>query len=194
MSQSAKNPGTPRSIQQRVSTQRVGHETLLYDERRHQAFCLNRSSSVIWRLANGERTVAEMSVAASLELETPVSEEFVLFALEQMRMDGLVEPSKTAEVGPGISRRTMLKSLGAGGALLLPAIASIVAPTAAQAYSGCVDCSIASPSVKAQRMARAKRQSLNGSDNLGPVNNNGSIGTFSPYTTPAAGQRVNKPQ
>jgi phosphatidylserine decarboxylase len=150
------NQETPRSIQDYLSIQQVGTETLVYDERRHKAFCLNETSSVIWRLANGERSVAQIGAAAQLELEAPIPEEVVLFAVDALRRDGLIDPS-TSPVGVStISRRLALQRLGVGGALLLPAIAAIVAPTAAQAYtSGCVDCGVGqSEAVK----ARAKRQ------------------------------------
>ena len=193
MAQSIKNPAAPRSIQPRVSTQRVGSEILVYDPSRFMAFCLNRSSSIVWSLADGERTVAEIGAAASLELETSVSEEFVFFALEQLRGDGLIEPPATTETRPAISRRTLLRRLGAGGALLLPVVAAIVAPTAAQAYSGCVNCSATPASRSAQQAARARRQSLGSSGGLGPVSNSGSLGTFSPYTTPSIGQPANQP-
>jgi hypothetical protein len=134
------NDKAPRSLQQHISVQQVGLETLVYDEIRHKAFCLNESSSVIWRLADGERTVAQIRVAASLQLGCEVSDEFVLFALEELRRDGLVEPPSIVGAEAAISRRVMLQRLGIGGALLLPIIAAVVAPPAALAYSGCVDC------------------------------------------------------
>src|ERR1700678_3939382 len=127
---------TPRNIQYDLSIQQGGTETLVYDERRHKAFCLNEISSVLWRLADGERTAAQMSAAASLQLKAPVTEELVLVAIEELRRDGLIEPSPTPEAAPTISRRDLLQRLGVGGAMLLPVIAAIVAPTAAQAYSG----------------------------------------------------------
>lgn len=131
----------PRRIREQLSIQQIGTETLIYDERRHLAFCLNQCSSVIWRLADGEHSIAQISRAASLQLKTAVSEELVLFALNELRNDALLEPAPTPELVQPISRRAMLQRLGAGGALLLPTISAIVAPTAAQAYSGCVDCS-----------------------------------------------------
>ena len=193
MTQPTKNPDAPRSIQPRAFTQRVGSETLVYDPGRHMAFCLNQSSSVIWRLANGERTVAEIGAVASLELGTTVSEEFVFFALEQLRGDGLIEPAATAKTRPAISRRTMLRRLGAGSALLLPIVAAIVAPTAAQAYSGCVDCSANPASQSAQQAAKSRQQSLSSPGGLGPVSNSGSLGTFSPYITPSIDPPANQP-
>ena len=130
----------------------------MYDERRHLAFCLNESSSVIWNLADGERTVLEIGRAASLQLRTPVSEEFVVFALKELRADGLVQPTPIAEAWTTISRRAMLQKLGVSGALLLPAVAAIVAPTAAQAYNGCVDCS-SSQAARARKQRAAKTPS-----------------------------------
>jgi hypothetical protein len=147
------NDETPCSLKRHISIQQIGAETLVYDERRHRAYCLNGSSSVIWRLADGAHTVAEIREAASVELKTRVSEEFVAYALEELRRDGLMEPSAVEEARPAISRRAVLQRLGVGSVLLLPAIASIVAPTAAQAYSGCVDCT----SAPSNRAARARR-------------------------------------
>jgi hypothetical protein len=141
----------PCRIREHISIQQIGTETLVYDERRHLAFCLNESSSVIWRFADGEHTIAQIAAAASLQLKSQVSKELVLFAIKQLQGDGLVQPTPFADTGKAISRRAMLQRLGVGGAMLLPIVSAIVAPTAAQAYGGCVDCS-------SSQAARAKRQ------------------------------------
>jgi hypothetical protein len=153
---------TPRRITQDVSVQQVGAETLIYDGRRHLAFCLNASSAVVWRMADGTRTIAQMSNAASLELGAEMSEDLVRFSIETLGVDGLIEPATEAETNSdaarNISRRAMLQRLGVGGAMLLPVVASIVAPTAAQAYNGCVDCSTSNA-----RAARIRRLQQSGS-------------------------------
>ena len=149
----------PRRIQQGISVQQVGTETLVYDGGRHMAYCLNESSSVIWKLANGERTVAQIRSEASIQLKTPVSEDLVLYAIGELRGDGLIEPSSTARFGPTISRRAVLQRLGVGGAMLLPVVAAIVAPTAAQAYSGCFDCT-SSQAVRTKRKQRAAKPAV----------------------------------
>jgi hypothetical protein len=164
------NRETPRSVRNRVSIQRIGAETLVYDERRHKAFCLNETSSVIWRLANGERTVAQITAAAALELNAPVTEGIVLFALDELHRDGLIEPSNSSVAYSTISRREALQRLGVAGALLLPAVAAIVAPTAAQAYSGCVDCAPdfqSAQSLRARQLARARAQQSQQLNGLG---------------------------
>jgi hypothetical protein len=148
---------TPRRIEQDVSVQQIGNEMLAYDGRRHLAFCMNASSAAVWRVADGSRTIMQISAAVSMELDAEISEELVRFAVETLRADGLIEPmaevAASDDASPRMSRRAMLKRLGTGGAILLPVVASIVAPTAAQAYNGCVDCS----SNSASRAARIRR-------------------------------------
>jgi len=185
-----KNPEAPSRVLLHLSIQQAGTETLVYDERRHKAFCLNRSSSAIWNLADGEHTIAEIGALASLQLETSVTEEFVLFALEDLRREGLIEPSATTEVVPAVSRRAMLQKLGVGGAMLLPAVAAILAPTAAQAQSGCFDCGDA----RANQLARARAQQLNGSGSLSPITSTGTAGTATPGVTPGVVQPTTPPK
>jgi hypothetical protein len=145
----------PQRISREISVQRIGRETLVYDGVRHRAFCMNESSGVVWRLADGTRTVAQIGAAARMELGVEVSEELVVFILEELRGDGLIEASGEDAVRVGISRRAMLERLGVGAAMLLPVIAAIVAPTAAQAYNGCVDCDASQ--TRAAKARRAQR-------------------------------------
>ena len=146
-----KHSEEPSRIQNDISIQKIGMETLVYNERRHKAFCLNEASSIIWYLANGERSISQIAEQAALQLKTHVNEEFVIFALKTLREHGLLELAPNSQVGPAISRRTMLQRLGAGSAMLIPIVSAIVAPTAAQAYSGCVDCSSVQPARRARK-------------------------------------------
>lgn len=132
----------PRTVSQGLSIQQVGEETLIYDERRHLAFCLNRISSAVWKRCNGAQTVAQIAAALETELALPVSEDIVLFALAQFEKDSLLESGANlpAEVSPAIlgeiSRRNLMTKLGYGAAMLLPVVAMIAAPTSAQAQMG----------------------------------------------------------
>jgi hypothetical protein len=186
------NQDAPRSRQHDLSIQQVGTETLVYDERRHKAFCLNEISSVLWRLADGEHTVTQMSAVASLQLNASVSEELVMFAIEELCNDGLIEPSSNHEAAPTISRRDLLQRLGVGGAMLLPVIAAIVAPTAAQAYSGCFDCDSTQSiqgvqSARARQLAKTRGQQLVDPSLFTPTPTN-STPAFSPYPSSGIGQ------
>jgi|SRR5271165_1963333 len=138
----------PRGLRQELSTQKVGEETLIYDERIHRAFCLNQVSSAVWTHCDGTQSVREIAAALRSELAQPMTEETVLLALAQMEEYGLLEPGTEspsdailAAQSP-ISRRSLMATLGAGAMMLLPApaIAAVMAPKPF-AGSGCVDCS-----------------------------------------------------
>jgi hypothetical protein len=130
----------PRSIQQGICIEQIGPETLIYDERSHKAFCLNATSSSVWRKCDGAHTVEQIAAAVTLELAMPVSEELVQYALGELRHDGLLEASPVSTAVPEISRRDMMQKLGFRAALLLPVVAMVIAPKAAHATSGCIDC------------------------------------------------------
>jgi hypothetical protein len=129
----------PEKRRDDLVTQHVGAETLLYDEATHQAYCLNATAAAVWAACDGVRGVKAVAAAATVALEHPVSEELVEFALVELRRDGLLEARILTESVVFPSRREMLKKLGAG-AVLLPSIAMIRAPMAAQIYNGCADC------------------------------------------------------
>ena len=95
------NAGLPQKLQA-VTVQHIGAETLVYDEARHQAFCLNPTSATVWNLADGTRTPAQIAAAATLALAAPVSEPLVLFTLAELRRDGLLAPKSLAAVPPPV--------------------------------------------------------------------------------------------
>jgi hypothetical protein len=121
-------------------------ETLVYDLDRHQAHCLNRSAGLVFRLCDGRHTPLE--IAAALEpgvADDAEREAVVRLALAQLGDAGLTLPDAAAvvptaaprnEITVEASRRDLLRRVGT--ALLLPAIASVLAPTPAQAASLCV--------------------------------------------------------
>jgi len=130
----------PRTVSQGLSVQYAGEETLIYDERRHLAFCLNRISSAVWQRCDGSQSVAQIAAALETELALPVTEEIVLLALAQFEKDGLLESGadSPADLNPTIlseiSRRNLMMKLGYAAAMLLPVVAA-VAPKPAQAQT-----------------------------------------------------------
>jgi hypothetical protein len=142
--------GLPLRIEGNISVQQVGDETLVYDERRHKALCLNRTSSVVWRLCNGARTETQIAATATLELRELVSGELVRFALKQLQRDGLMQAMPSACL-PVLSRRELAVKLGSRAIMLLPVIAAVMVPETARALSGGVD------AVQQQNAARARQ-------------------------------------
>lgn len=127
-------PGLPRARTSELITRQVGAEMLVYDRDSRKAHCLNPTAALVWAYCDGQTTVAEMARLLSAEMKTPVVDEFVWFALTQLRNSHLLqkpwpEPAKT----PRISRRSLVKHLGIAAAVTVPLVTTIIAPTAVAA-------------------------------------------------------------
>ena len=110
-------------------------ELLVYDQERHQAHCLNRTAASVFQHADGTRTVADLAVALAPEAEPEAGASLVALALGQLSDAGLLAVGPAA---PGLARREVIRRTGIAAALLLPTIASVVAPTPAEAAATCV--------------------------------------------------------
>jgi hypothetical protein len=117
-------------------------ELIVYDLDRHQAHCLNRTAASVFRGADGTRGLDELGALLGAGLDRAESQAAVRMALDQLDSAQLLERSSYAAVEGGLSRRSALRRAGLGAALLLPAVASVVAPTPAEAAATCTqDCS-----------------------------------------------------
>jgi hypothetical protein len=104
-------------------------ELLLFDRPRNRAHCLNRAAAFVWRRCDGRRTVRELARLMSEEFAEPIGEDTVEAALGQLARAHLLE--ERAEGGrPSLSRRKMVRNL-----IVVPAVLTILAPSAAQAAS-----------------------------------------------------------
>ena len=128
-------PTVPRARKTDLVIRELPDEVLVYDLKRDKAHCLNRSAAFVWQQCNGRRTIGAVTRALAKHLQTPVDEQTVWLALEELGKFHLLEAkvARPAHV-PRLSRRDMLR-LGAAAAAALPVIVSIVAPTAASAQS-----------------------------------------------------------
>jgi hypothetical protein len=126
----------PRARKIDIVTREVAGELLVYDRSSDKAHCLNRAATLVWLHCDGYTTVAEMTRLLASELQTPVADEVVWFALDELKKSSLLQqpwarPPKVNQM----SRRALVKRLGIGAAVTVPLITSIVAPTAAAAAS-----------------------------------------------------------
>lgn len=116
-----------------LQIQTVPGETLVYDGSTDKAYVLSPSAAAVWRACNGARSVQE--IAQYLSADTPTNEQVVWYALGQLN-DLLVEPVTLPKELAGISRRQFLKRAGVvAGAVAIPVVVSIVAPSPAHAQS-----------------------------------------------------------
>jgi hypothetical protein len=132
----SKNQARPTSRKKDIVVQEYNNEILIYDLSLHKAFSLNETSALVWQACDGSKTVSEISRQISKQLKSPVTEDFVWLALDQLKQDNLLEED-TVPANPfeGLSRREVIRKVGYASLVALPVIASLVAPTAIMAQS-----------------------------------------------------------
>jgi hypothetical protein len=115
----------------------VDDEVLVYDLVRDRAHCLNRTTALVWRHCDGQTPVAALAARLQGELGAPVEVEVVWLALRQLDRAHLLRERLTLPEDITLSRQELLRKVGVGGIglVVLPAVASILAPAAAAASS-----------------------------------------------------------
>ncbi len=136
-----KDSGRPRAREDALVVREIDDEVLIYDLERHEAHCLNTSAAAVWKACDGKKTPAEIATELRLELDPGIDEDVVWVALAELWKQNLLQGEKEPEPGAstgdaGLSRASLLRKVGVGAAALsLPAVTSLVAPTAALAVS-----------------------------------------------------------
>ena len=124
----------PRARTDGLVVKELAHELLIYDLTRHKAHCLNETSALVWRECDGESSVVELTRKLERNLATPLDDDVVLLALNQLRRFHLLEPERSLPAAMGVSRRDLVRKY-LPAALVLPLILSIPSPASAQAAS-----------------------------------------------------------
>ena len=129
------NRKLPKARRSEILTREIPGELLVYDTKRHRAYCLNDTAGYIWKQCNGKRTVAQLACLLEDRSGGSVDEQIVWLALDQLEQSHLLDPRFSVPSQGGISRRGLIRSLGLASVIALPVVASIIAPTAVQAAS-----------------------------------------------------------
>jgi hypothetical protein len=126
----------PKARQEQLIIKELPDELLIYDLQHDKAHCLNETAALVWKNCDGRRSVGQLRELLEASAGSAVPEEMVWLALEQLETFKLLEeaPSKPA-LFAGMSRRDMVRRVGIA-AIAVPAILSIVAPTAQAQASG----------------------------------------------------------
>jgi hypothetical protein len=117
----------------------LANEVIVYDLERHQAHCLNLTAASVFRGADGTRSLDDLGSLLGDGFDRAEREAAVRMALDQLASAQLLDPGSLLEPAGGLSRRSALRRAGLGVALLLPAVASVVAPTPAEAAATCIE-------------------------------------------------------
>jgi hypothetical protein len=130
----ARNLTKPVARKEGLVIQELPDEVLVYDLDRDRAHCLNETAAFVWQHCDGRTSTVEIARSLSQKVNAPVDEKVVWFAIDQLGRNHLmaslpVLPQSVA----GLNRREMVRVLGIAAAVAVPVVASIVAPTPAQA-------------------------------------------------------------
>jgi hypothetical protein len=121
----------------RLLIRELPEELLVYDQEEHRAHCLNRTAATVFRHADGTRTLSDLARLLDPGAGSAAAK-IVTLALTRLAEAGLLESGAVApEPEPGLTRRELARRAGLAAAILLPAVASIVAPTPAEAAATC---------------------------------------------------------
>jgi hypothetical protein len=120
----------PRARKEKLIIKEVDGEMLVYDLTNDKAHCLNQTAARIWQYCDGNRSIAEIAELMSTPGNPPVADAVVLLALDQLQKFALLETKhEPIPQLAGMNRRELVRRIGIG-ALALPIIISITAPTA----------------------------------------------------------------
>jgi Coenzyme PQQ synthesis protein D (PqqD) len=125
--------GLPKARAENLVVRELPEETLVYDVRSHEAHCLNRTAALVWKCCDGKTPVAAMAARVASELGVARDEALVRSALAQLGGTGLLSGGWRRRSAPSTGRRRALQRLGWG--MAAPAVASILAPTLAEAVT-----------------------------------------------------------
>lgn len=134
-----------KSRDQNLVVQELGSETLIYDRTINKAYCLNETAAFVWKSLDGKTEVQEIAADLGRKTKTPVSEEIVWLAIDELKKDNLLaNADDLPNYFEGMNRREVVRRIGLASMIALPVIASLVAPTAAMAQSG-TNCGTTTP-------------------------------------------------
>ncbi len=125
----------PQARKECLVIEELPEETLIYDQERHKAHCLNQTAAFVWGRCDGHTSVAALAKALEDELGIPAGGETVRLALDRLGRAHLLEQREPAGAGsPRYSRRHVVRTLAKLG-FAVPMVVSIVSPLSAQAAS-----------------------------------------------------------
>ena len=129
----------PRARRAKLIVEELPDETLVYDEERHKAHCLNETAALVWKHCDGRTSVAQIAQRLEKKLDATVPAQVVWLALDQLNKSHLLDESVMRPAGvKQMSRREMVRKTSIAAAIAIPLVTSMIAPTAASAASGCV--------------------------------------------------------
>ncbi len=129
----------PKAASENLVIQNTSDELLIYDLTKNRAICLNKTAALVWEYSDGKSDIKTITERVEVKLSAPVQEDLIIFALSQLKNQGLLIDAENLPNSFGeLSRREAVKKIGFASMVALPIVSAIVAPKAAFAQS-CVN-------------------------------------------------------
>ncbi len=130
------NSDHPLARNRDLVVQDLPGEVLVYDLSNNKAHCLNETSAFVWRSCDGKNSINDIAVALERSAGGKVNEDLIWLAIDQLNEKGLLQSGHALRFS-GQSRRDVLKKIGLASIVVLPIVASLVAPPNAMASTSC---------------------------------------------------------
>ncbi len=125
----------PQARTAHLIVQTLDDEILLFDSVADRAHVLNQTSAVVWKLANGKRTVEQLSQLTARELHAQPDTDLIWLALTQLSKANLLEqPATVVPLTAQLNRREFLQK-AAMAAVIIPTVKTVSGPTVQQSVS-----------------------------------------------------------
>ena len=128
------NSQKPTARKEGLVIQEMPDEVLVFDLETNKAHCLNETAAFVWKACDGKNSIADITKLFGNQSGTPVQEDLVWLAIDQLNENNLLEAELKADFN-GQSRREVIKKIGLAAVIALPIVSSLVAPTAAWAIA-----------------------------------------------------------
>ena len=128
--------------------QPLGAETLVYDQKSHQAHCLGKLASLVWRHCDGGSSLETVADRIHNRWSIPADTDLVRLAIQELAATELLDQPRSDRASDRkISRRQLAARLGTGAAafLLTPLITSLTAQSAMASASPRTSTATATP-------------------------------------------------
>lgn len=170
----------PLARSKNLVVQQAENEVLVYDLNTNKAICLNETSALVWQNCDGKKSFLEIQKAVEKKFGELVTEDFIKFAVDQLKKENLIENKDEIETGfNGLSRREVIKRVGFTSLVALPIISAILAPQAALAASNLANGQACTLSTQCASGCCREDRGVFG--NPGNATNNGSCGNPNPF-------------
>jgi hypothetical protein len=126
----------PVARKQGLVVQEMPEEVLIYDLDTNKAHCLNKTAAFVWKSCDGNKSVADITKSFESDFGSPVQEDLVWLAIEQLNDKNLLSESLQTNF-KGQNRREVIKKIGFASVVAIPIVASLTAPSSALASASC---------------------------------------------------------